>query len=68
MVKFKLKRDAWTIYASRNSLSPVMETRHLLEVEFSIKTLSSQVLLETIWRFSIYLFVNSVIKVLYQEN
>ena len=58
MVKFKLKRDAWTIYASRNSLSPVMETRHLLEVEFSIKKVSSQVFLKTIWRFLIDLFVN----------
>ena len=57
-MKFSLKRDAWTVYASRNSLAIEMKTRHLLRVEFSIKKVSSRVFLKTIWRFLIDLLVN----------
>ena len=49
-MKFSLKRDAWTVYASSNSLA--------IEMEFSIKKVSSRVFLKTIWRFLIDLLVN----------
>ena len=67
-MKFSLKRDAWTVYASRNSLAIEMKTRHLLRVEFSIKKVSSRVFFKDDLTVLDWFIGQLSCKVLYQKN